>query len=100
MHGAAHTAKAPPSNAFEPRRRAADGSRAGAEQDEDDGEAEDERQARPDDALPHPTLAEAVDLDGRDRGEVARDERQHARRDHRQQPGEERDRDLLNHRSA
>ena len=45
-------------------------------------------------------LAEPVDLDGRDRREVARHERQHARRDHRDEPGEERDRQLLKHRSA
>ena len=40
-------------------------------------------------------LAELVDLDGRDRREVAGHERQHARRHHRDQPREERDRELL-----
>ena len=45
-------------------------------------------------------LAEPVDLDGRDRREIAGQQRQHARRDHRHEPREERDRQLLSHRSA
>ena len=44
-------------------------------------------------------LAEPRHLDRRHRREVARDERQYARRDHRDEPGEERDRELLKHRS-
>ena len=47
-----------------------------------------------------PALAEPVDLDRRDGREVAGDERQHAGRDDREQPGEERDRQLLDHRSG
>ena len=104
MHGAAQTAKAPPSSAAEPRRRApasrpgasdplrhrqqadegeaeddeqeardlglrgrddgvADRGRAGPEHHEDDGEAEDERDARDDDPPCHASpLAEAADL--------------------------------------
>ena len=51
-----------------------------AENDEDDGEAEDEGHARRNDAARHPALAEPVDLDRRDRREVAGHERQHAGR--------------------
>ena len=58
-------------------------------------EAEDERDARDHDPPADAALAEPVDLDGRDRREIARQERQHARRDHRHQPREERDRELL-----
>ena len=49
---------------------------------------------------PDPALAEPVDLDRRDRRQVAGHERQHARRHDRDEPGEERDRELLKHRSA
>ena len=45
-------------------------------------------------------LAEPVDLDRRDRRQVAGDERQDARRHDRDEAGEERDRKLLKHRTA
>ena len=64
------------------------------------GEADDERDARDRDPAPRATVAEPVDVDGRDRREVARDERQHARRHHGDEPGEERDRELFNHRTG
>ena len=63
-------------------------------------EADDERDARDHDPPRRAALAEPVDLDGGDGREVARHERQHARRDHRDEPGEERDRELLKHRSG
>ena len=67
--------------------------------DEDDGEADDERDARDDDATTGAGAFEPVDVDRRDRGEVAGDERQHARRHDGGEPCEERDRQLLKHRS-
>src|SRR5690349_11871803 len=101
MHGAAQTAKAAPSSAPDPRRRAepfrereqaekreaeedddeardrlhagrvqgdgvAEQPGAGAEGDEQDGESRDEREAREEDALGRPRLAEPAGLDGRD----------------------------------
>ena len=80
--------------------RAADRGGAGAEQHEDGREAEDERDARDHDPPADAALAEPVDLDGGDRREIARQQRQHARRDHRHETREERDRQLLSHRSA
>ena len=74
---------------------AADRSRARSEDDEDDGEAGDERQASERDAPRGARLAEAVGLDRRDRREVARHERQDAGRDDRDDAREERDRDFL-----
>ena len=67
--------------------------------DEDDGEAGDERDAGDDDPpRPTPRLAELVHLDRRDGRQVAGHERQHAGRDHGEEPREERDRKLLDHR--
>ena len=132
MHGAATTAKAAPSSAFDPRRRApatrsgaisrsdhgsradedeaehdehearelgpllgvderAERRRAGPEQDEDHGEAEDERDAPDDDAPRDPALPEPAGLDPRDRRQVAGDEREHAREGDGDEPGEIRD---------
>ena len=120
MQGAAQTANAPPSSAFDPRRRAccsrpgrhralrprqqpderepdhdqhetgdldlgllvdraADRGGAGAEQHEDGREAEDERDARDHDPPADAALTEPVDLDRRDRREITRQQRQHAR---------------------
>ena len=65
---------------------ARDRRRPGAEHDEHDREAGDERHARRARfAVPSPRSPSAVDLERRDRREVAGDERQHARRDHRDQ---------------
>ena len=71
--------------------RAADRGGRRAEQHEHDREAEDERQARDDDASCGARLAEAARVDRGYRGEVARDQRQHAWRDDRQEPCEKRD---------
>ena len=51
------------------------------------------------DAPDRAALAEAAGLDARERGEVAGDERQHARRDHRREPREERNRETDAHQS-
>ena len=61
------------------REDAADRGGAGTEDDEDDGEAEDEREARDDDAPRGAALAQLAGLDARERREVAGHERQHAR---------------------
>ena len=79
---------------------AAERRRAGAEDDEDDREAERERHARGDHPSGHPALAEPVDLDRRDRGQVAGDERQHAGEGDRDEARGERCRDPLSHRSG
>ena len=79
---------------------APDRRRRGAEHDEHRREPGDERQARGDDPPPHAPLAEPRHVDGRDRREIAGDERQHARRQYRDEAGEERDRELLKHRSV
>ena len=68
--------------------------------DEDEREPDDERHAREHDLPREPSLAESVDLDRGERREVAGDERQHARRHHRDQTCEKRDRELLKHRTA
>ena len=81
-------------------RRSRSRRRAAPRSDEDEREAGDERHAREHDPPPRAPLAEPVDVDGRDRREVAGHERQHARRHHRDEPGEERDRELLKHRSG
>ena len=57
------------------REREPDRGGTGAEKDEDGHEPADERQARADDAARRARLAQPLGLDGRDRGEVARDER-------------------------
>ena len=64
-----------------------------AEENEEGREAEDERNAPPDHTPSVPGLAELVGVDRRDGREVGRHERQHARREKRDHPGEERDRD-------
>ena len=74
---------------------AADRRRARAEQDEDDGEAGDERQAGKCDAAGGTRPAQLIGFDRGDRREVSGDERQHAGRDHRDEPREERQGDAL-----
>ena len=76
---------------------ARDRSGAGAESDEDDREAENERRAREHDPPPRPALAEPVDLDCRHCREVAGHEWQDTGRHDGDEPGEERDRELLKH---
>ena len=136
MHGAAHTANAPPSRTREPRPRAscrspaptrrsghgrspmkaspnttstkpamrssrnwslniapADERGTDAEEDEEGGEPEDERHAACDHAPRIPRLAELIGIDRRHGREVRGHERKHARREERDHPGEERDRD-------
>ena len=78
--------------------RARDRGSAGTEDHEHDREPDDERDARDHDPAARAALAEPLDLDRRDRREVAGHERQHARRDDGDQAGEEGDRELLEHR--
>ena len=75
------------------------GGGAGPQDDEDDGEAEDERQARDHDAPGRAALAELAGLDARKRSQVARDERQHARQNDRDEPGGKRDAEPPSHHS-
>ena len=63
------------------------------EEDEEGREAEDERHASPDHTPSVPGLAELVCVDRRHGREVGGHERQDARREKRDHPGEERDRD-------
>ena len=70
------------------------GGRAGAEQDEDQREAGDERHARERDTPRHAPLAEAPRLHRRDRGEVAGHSGSTQGVSTEMKPGEERDRDL------
>ena len=77
------------------RQHAADRRRARAEDDEDDGEAGDERNARKRDVPRRPGLAEPVGLDRGNGREVSGNQRQHAGRDHRDEPREERQRDAF-----
>ncbi len=136
MHGAAHTAKAPPSRKREPRvtraldqpraeqalgpgqephegepehhqdeprdlleqelvgeETAADEGGTHPEQHEDRGEAEDEGNARNDHTSGVSRLPQPVRIDGRDRGEIPRDERKHTRSQERNESGQECDRD-------
>ena len=81
------------------REDAADGRGPRPEDDEDDGEAEDERQARDDDTPRRAALPELARLDARERREVARDERQHARQDDRDEARGERDAEPSAHHS-
>jgi hypothetical protein len=74
------------------REEVADRRRTGAEDDEDDGESDDERHAGAYDSSGRPPLAEASAFDARERGQVPGYEREHARRDHRREACEERDR--------
>jgi hypothetical protein len=74
---------------------AADRRRARAEQDEDDGEAADERQAGERDPAGGSRAAKLVGLDRGYRRQVAGNERQDAGRDYRDEPREERQRDAL-----
>ena len=74
-----------------------DARRGGAEHDEDDGEAGDEREAADEDPARRPRLAQPAGLDRRDRRQVAGHERQHARRHDREEAREERDRDAREH---
>ncbi len=67
----------------------ADRDRRGAERDEDDREARHERNAPDDHPLRKTPLAEPPRLDRRHVRDVTRDERKHARREHRRKPGEE-----------
>ena len=64
---------------------------ADSERDEDEREAEHERDAREHHPPGRPPVAEAIGLDGGDGGEVAGHERQHAGREERHEPGDERD---------
>ena len=82
--------------------RAADERGGGAEQDEHGGEAGDERDARRDHPPRRPRLAEPVGLDRRDGREVAGNEREHARGEEGEEPGDERDGELVRfmHRSG
>ena len=66
--------------------------RADPEQHEERREPEDERHAARDHAPRRARLPEPVGVDGRDRGEIRRDERQDARREERDHAREERDR--------
>ena len=75
------------------RKDAAERGGAGPERDEHDREADEERDARHEHAPGDPRLAETVRLDGGDGGEVAGNERQHARRDDRDESGAEREED-------
>ena len=136
MHGAAHTANAPPSRKPEPlpprsldepgadeplrpgeqahedeaeddqdeardlleqeliaREREPDGGRARAEEHEHGDEPGDEREAGDDDAAGGSRLAQPLRLDRGHGRQVAGDERQHARREERDEAGAERDGD-------
>ena len=136
MHGAAHTANAPPSRKLEPRRRApctspAPTRRSGhgsnpmnanpntirmkpatcssknwlrvnerpiaaaprTEEHEEGHEPGDKREARDDDAPGSAGFAQPLGLDRRHGGEIARNERQHARCEEGDEPGAEGDQD-------
>src|SRR6266508_2010183 len=77
--------------------QAADRSRPGAQEDEDDREAGDEGQARKHDAPRRARVSEAVRLHGGDRREVPGHEREDAGRDDGDEPRQERHRDPLEH---